>query len=248
MALFRRQKLIIISLLFYWPALFVLAHIPIPPVVRKAGVSDKCLHFMAYLVLVFLLWCAISPDRKVNWRKAAAWWVLLVTVLYGVIDELLQGVVVGRSCDVMDFFADLGGVTTGLILLTFFTFWPAFLVLTGITIFALTNLTRTSLADLLPPAATLAFFLFAYGFFTMLWIKNISLFLPSKAPNLKWLIVASVLPIGFLVAVKLFSVAAGGDFRWQDVIIAAVGIVAVVITIYLLGLIRCHRIEASADA
>lgn len=247
MALFRRQKLIIISLLFYWPALFVLAHIPIPPVVRKAGVSDKCLHFMAYLVLVFLLWCAINPDRKVNWRKAAAWWVLVVTVLYGVIDELLQGVVVGRSCDVMDFFADLGGVTTGLILLTFLTFWPAFLVVTGITIFALTNLTRTSLADLLPPAANLAFYLFAYGFFTMLWIQNISLFLSSKAPKLKWLIVASILPIGYLVAVKLFSVISGRDFRLQDVIIAAVGIAAIVVTIYLFNLFRCRRARASAD-
>ncbi len=247
MALFRRQKLIIISLLLYWPTLFVLAHIPIPTMVRRAGVSDKSLHFMAYLILIFLLWCAISPDRKVNWRKAAVWWVLLVTVCYGVIDELLQGVVVGRSCDVMDFFADLGGVITGLILLTFFTFWPAFLVVTGITIFALTNLTRTSLSDLLPPAANLAFYLFTYGFFTMLWIQNISLFLPSKAPKLKWLIVASALPIGFLVAVKLFSVISRRDFRLQDVIIAAVGIAAVVVTIYLIDLFRCRRAQASAD-
>lgn len=247
MAIFRRQKLIIISLLFYWPTLFVLAHIQILPVVRKAGISDKSLHFMAYLVLVFLLWCAISPDRKVNWRKPAAWWVLLVTVCYGVIDELLQGVVVGRSCDVMDFFADVVGVVTGLILLTFFTFWPAFLVVTGIIIYALTNLTRTNLANLLPPAANVAFYLFAYGLFTMLWIQNISLFLPSKAPKLKWLVVASALPIGFLIAVKLFSVISGRDFRLQDVIIAAVGIVAVVVTIYLIDLFRCRRARASAD-
>jgi len=222
MAVSRRQKLVIISLLIYWPTLFALAHIPIPKVVREAGVSDKSLHFIAYLILVFLLWFAISPGRKVNWRRAVAWWILLVTVCYGVIDELLQGVVVGRSCDVMDFFADLIGVLTGLILLTFFTFWPAFLVVTGITIFALTNLTRTSLSDLLPPSANLTFYLFAYGFFTMLWIQNISLFLPSKAPKLKWLIVASVLPIGFLVAVKLFSIISGRDFRLHDVIIAAV--------------------------
>lgn len=246
MALFRRQKLIIISLLFYWPTLFVLAHIPVPPVVRKAGMSDKCLHFMAYLVLVFLLWCAISPDRKVNWRKPAAWWVLLVTACYGVIDELLQSVVVGRSCDVMDFFADLGGVTTGLILLTFFTFWPAFLVVTGITIFALTNLTRVNLADLLPVTYTV-FLLFSHGFLAILWIQNMHLFLPFKAPKLKWLIVASALPMGFLVAVKLFSIFAGRDFRQRDVIIAAVGIAVVVITIYLIGLFRCRRTQAYAD-
>ncbi len=247
MAKSRKKKLILISLLIYWPTLFALAHIPIPKVVREAGVSDKSLHFIAYLILVFLLWFVISPDRKVSWRKAAAWWILLVTVCYGVIDELLQGVVVGRSCDAMDFFADLIGVLTGLILLAFFTFWPAFLVVTGITIFALTNLTRTSLSDLLPPAANLAFYLFAYGFFTMLWIQNISLFLPSKATKLKWLIVASALPIGFLVAVKLFSIISGRDFRLQDVIIAAVGIAAVVITIYIIGLFRCRRIQTSDD-
>lgn len=248
MALFRRQKLIIISLLFYWPTLFILAHIPIPPVVRKVGVSDKCLHFIAYLILVFLLWCAISPESKVNWRKAAAWWVLLLMFCYGVIDELLQSVVVGRSCDAMDFLADLAGVLTGLILLTFFTFWPAFLVVTGIVIYALTNLTRTSLSDLLPPAANVAFFLFSYGFFTMLWIQNISFFLHSKTSKLKWLIVTSALPLGFLVAVKLFSVISGRDFRLQDVIIGAVGIAAVVVTSYLIELFRRRRARASADA
>ncbi len=246
MAVSRRQKLIIISLLIYWPVIFVLAHIPIPQLVRKAGVSDKSLHLIAYLLLVFLLWFAISPDRKVNWRKAAAWWVLLVTVWYGVIDELLQGVVVGRSCDIMDFFADLAGVLTGLILFTFFTFWPVFLVVTGITIFALTNLTRVNLADLLP-VTYVAFHLFAYGFFAVLWIQNILLFLSLKAPKLKWLIVASALPIGFLVAVKLFSVISDRDFRLQDVIIAAVGIAAVVVTIYLFGLFRCRRIQTSDD-
>jgi len=246
MAIFRRRKLIIISLLIYWPTLFVLAHIPIPSMVRKAGVSDKSLHFMAYLALVFLLWCAINPDRKVNWRKPAVWWVLLVTVCYGIIDELLQGVVVGRSCDIMDFFADLWGAITGLILLTFFTFWPAFLVVTGIIIFALTNVTRVNLADLLPVTYRV-FLLFSYGFFAALWIQNMRLFLPFKAPKLKWLIVTSALPIGFLVAVKLFSVISGRDFRLQDVIVAAVGIAAGVVINYLIELFRCRRARSSAD-
>ncbi len=231
----------------YWPIIFILAHIPIPQLVRKAEVSDKIIHFVDYLVLVFLLWFAISPGRKVNWRRAAAWWILLVTVCYGVIDELLQGVVVGRSCDAMDFLADLAGVLTGLILLAFFTFWPAFLVVTGITIFALTNLTRMSLANLLPPAANMAFYLFAYGFFAMLWIQNMRLFLPLKATKLKRLIVALALPMALLVAVKLFSIISGRDFRLQDVIIAAAGIAAVVVTIYLIDLFRCRRAQASAD-
>jgi hypothetical protein len=215
--------------------------------VREAGVSDKSLHFMAYLVLVFLMWCAINPDKKVNWRKASVWWVLLISLCYGVIDELLQGVVAGRSCDIMDFFADLCGVLTCLILLTFFTFWPAFLAVTGIVIFALTNLARVGLSDFLPSAANVAFFLFAFAFFTMLWIQNIHLFLPTKAPKFKWLLSASILPVGFLVAVKLFSVISERDFRWQDVIVAAAGILTAVITVYLIELFRCRRAQTSAD-
>lgn len=242
----RRQKWIIISLLMYWPFIFILAHIPIPPLVRKAGVSDKIIHFVAYLALVFLLWSAVSPDKKVNWHRAAAWWVLLVTVCYGVIDELLQAVVVGRSCDAMDFLADLAGVLTGLVLFAFLTFWPAFLVVTAITIFALTNLTRVNLAELLP-VTYLVFLLFSYGFLAVLWIQNMHLFLPFKAPKLKWLMAASALPMGFLVAVKLFSIVAGRDFRQRDVIAAAVGIAAVVVTTCLVGLFRCRRIRPSTD-
>ena len=217
MAVSRRQKLIIISLLFYWPFIFILAHIPIPQLVREAGVSDKIIHFVAYLVLVFLLWSAVSPDRKVAWRRAAVWWVLVVAVCYGVIDELLQGVIAGRSCDAMDFLADLAGVLTGLVLLAFLTFWPAFLVVTGITIFAMTNLSRVNLAELLPVTYML-FLLFSHAFFAALWIQNMRLYLPLRTPKIKWLIAASALPAGFLIAVKLFSVVAGRDFRQKDMI------------------------------
>ena len=238
MVLSHRQKLTIISLLLYWPAIFVLAHISVPQLVREAGVSDKSLHFLAYLVLVFLLWFAIRPDRMVNWRKAAVWWVLLVIAGYGAVDELLQGFVVGRSCDVMDFFANLTGVLAGLILFTFLTFWPALLVVTGIVIFVSANLTRANLADLLPPVANVPFHLFAYAFFTVLWIRHIHQFLSLKAPKPKWLMTALVLPTGFLLAVKLFSVISGKNFAVQDAILSAVGIATVVGITYLAALFR----------
>jgi VanZ family protein len=236
MALSHRQKLTIISLLLYWPGVFILAHIPIPQLVYKAQVSDKSLHFLAYLVLVFLLWFAISPNKKVNWRKAAVWWVLFVAVWYGVVDEWLQSYV-GRTCDIMDFFADLAGTLAGLILFSFFTFWPVLLVVMGTTIFTLTNFTRANLADLVPITNEM-FHLFAYGFFTMLWLQYIHLFLPMKAPKPKWMIAALALPIGFLLTVKLFSVIFGKDFVVQDVIISTVGIITVVATIYLIALFR----------
>ena len=236
MILSRRQKLTIISLLVYWPGVFVLAHIPIPQLVYKAQVSDKSLHFLAYLVLVFLLWSAISPDRKVNWRKAATWWVLFVVVWYGAVDEWLQSYV-GRSCDVTDFLADLAGTFAGLILFTFFTFWPVLLVVTGTTIFTLTNLIRANLAELVPITNAM-FHLFGYGFFTMLWLQCIHLFLPMKAPKPKWIIAALALPAGFLLIVKSFSVIFGKDFGVKDVIVAGAGITAVVATTCLIALFR----------
>jgi VanZ family protein len=236
MALSRRQKLTIISLLVYWPGVFILAHIPIPQLVYKAQVSDKWLHFLAYLVLVFLLWFTINPDKKVNWRKTGVWWVLFVVVWYGVLDEVLQGYV-GRSCDVTDFLADLAGTLAGLLLFSFFRFWPVLLAVTGIVIFGLTNLTRTNLDELVPITNAM-FHLFGYGFFTMLWIQYIHLFLPMKDPKPKWIIAALALPLCFLLTVKLFSVMLGRDFGIKDTIVAAAGITTVVVTTFVTALWR----------
>ena len=190
MVLSRRQKLTIILLLVYWPGIFIIAHIPIPEVVYKAQVSDKILHFLAYLALTFLLWFAISPTEKVNWRKATGWFILIAVVWYGVIDELLQGWV-GRSCDGRDLLADFAGVLAGLILFSFLSFWPGLLVVTAIVIFGLTNLARANLADLVPVMNAM-FHFFAYGFFTAVWIKYIHSFLPIKTSLAKRLITVLV--------------------------------------------------------
>lgn len=234
MTLSLRQKVTIILLVFYWPAFFILAHIPVPGLVRKAGVSDKGLHFLAYLILVFLLWFAVSPDQKVVWRKAVLWWVFIVVTGYGVVDELLQGVT-GRNCDVMDIVANIAGTFTGLILLSVFTFWPAALLVTGAVIFGITNITRANLAELVPVTNAM-FHLFAYPIFSMLWICYMHLYLSIKPPKSKWLMAALAVPIGLLLTVKLFSVILGKGFGLREVIISVVGIAAVVVITYLIAL------------
>jgi VanZ family protein len=245
MALLRQQKLIIISLILYWPTIFILAHIPIPQVVREADVSDKGVHFLAYLILTFLLWSAINPYKKVNWRprvflsktRAGAWLILLVVALYGVCDELLQNFVAGRTCDAMDLVSDLVATLTGLIALSIFNFWPALLMVTGVTIFGLTNIARVNISNLLP-VTNIAFHLFAYAFLTLLWLQYIHDSTLLKAPKLKWLIAASIPPMGFLIVVKLGSLILGRSFTIKDIILSAVGIAAVVATIYLTTLSR----------
>ncbi len=237
MTLSRRQKLTIGALIFYWPTLFILAHIPVPQLVRKAQISDKSLHFIAYLILVFLLWFALYPDRKVSWRKASTWWVLLVMAGYGIVDELLQGCFASRSCDVRDYAADLVGSLTGLILFSLLNFWLVLLIVVGVTVFTLTNIARTNLTDLIPIANAM-FHFFAYSFFTIVWIQYIHLYLLSKARGYKWIIASLALPIGFLLSVKLFSIILGREFVVQDAVISVAGIVIVVFVVYLIGLLR----------
>lgn len=231
-----RQKITLILLVLYWPTLFILAHIPIPQFVRQAHVSDKNLHFFAYLVLVFLLWFTISPDKKVSLRRAAIWWVFLVVIVYGAADEVTQGYV-GRSCDIRDFGADLVGVLTGLILFSFFSFWPAALLVAGATIFGITNVSGTNLATVLPITNAMLH-LFGYAIFTLLWIQFIHLHLAQKSPKPRWLVISLAPPLTFLLAVKLSSAILGRGFRAMDVILAVGGIVAAVAAIYLTTLFR----------
>jgi hypothetical protein len=230
MTLSHQQKIAACVLVIYWPALFVLAHVPIPRVVQEADVSDKSLHFLAYLILTFLLWSTVSSNQKVNWRRVAPWLVLFVIVVYGIFDEWLQGYVTGRSCDVRDLFMDLAGALASLIISSFLTFWPASLVVTAIFIFGITNVTRANLANLLP-VTNAVFHLFAYAILTVLWIQCAQLFHAVKAPKAKWLILAMAGPTGFLIIVKLFSVIAGKDLSPFDIIIAF-GAIAAVVTVF----------------
>jgi VanZ family protein len=249
MTVTRRWKLAIVALVVYWPTLFILAHIPIPGKVRDAGVSDKVLHFLAYLILVFLFWIVLNPNRKVCWRKAAAWLVLLTMLVYGIMDELLQGYW-GRSCDVMDLVADLAGVFAGLILLTFFTVRPAAVIICGATIFGMTNVARVKLADYVPVANAI-FHLFSYAVFTLLWINCMvprGRFDSLKPPWGRWpaprpqgsrrkvspgglaggIAAALALPTVMLLVTKGYSIALGKEFPVQDIILAVVGIAAAV--------------------
>lgn len=232
MAISLRQKMTIIALVFYWPTLFVLGHIPIPQVVYQAEVSDKSLHFLAYLILVFLLWFAISPDKKVNWRKTRPWWILLVVVLYGAADEISQSFV-GRNCDILGFYTNLAGTLTGLVLFTIFTFWPAAVSVAGIVIFGITNVARANIADMLP-ITNAAFHIFAYVTFTAMWIQYLYNFTSTKPWKINRLIPALAGPIAFLFIVKLSSVILGRVYVMSDIIVSIGAIAATIGVFYLI--------------
>jgi len=234
MALSVQQKITRIALALYVPALFVSAHIPIPATIQKAGVSDKSLHFLAYLTLVFLLWFAVSGIGRLNWRISRPWLVLLTLVVYGIIDEILQGFVPGRSPDVMDFVADMTGVLTGMILFTITPFWPAGLLVAAVVIFGVANVSRVDLAALLPVTYA-AFHLLAYAVLSAFWIQCMHLYtsVSATAAKVRWWLLAIVVPAGLLLAVKLFAVVFGRGFALADTIVSVGAIVTVVVAFYL---------------
>lgn len=228
MPLYRRHKVVLAALLLYWPAMFVLTHIPqLPSWVVTAQMSDKSLHFLAYLALVFLWWFAISPYSRVNWRKAAVWWTLAVMVWYGAIDEWLQSYV-GRIADVKDFYFDLAGALTGLILLSIFTFWPASLLVTACIILTVTMFSKISLAAV-SPTINVVFHLFTYAFFSILWTGYIKRRFDLRPPQRQWLIVSCAMPLILLLFEGIGSVVSGKAFLLQDDI--AVGIIGITIVI-----------------
>jgi VanZ family protein len=242
-----QQKITTVLLAIYWPVLFVFAHIPIPQAVREAEVSDKSLHFLAYFILVFLLWFTVSDGKKVNWRTASPWWVFLIMVGYGIVDEWLQSYAVGRTCDAWDFVADLTSTITGLVLFSIVSFWPAGLVVTAIVILGVANVSRVGLTDTLP-AASAAFHFFAYAILTAFWVRCLRLFMPRNRlrPNrIKWLAAVLAAPMGLVLTVKLSCVILGKDFAVPDMIISIGAIAAVVVTIHLAGLF--HKVEELRD-
>jgi hypothetical protein len=212
--------------------MFLCTHLPqVPRWIGQVPLSDKTLHYAAYLILIFLLWFAINPDRKVNWRKAPVWWILFIVVWYGAMDEWLQSYV-GRDADIMDFFADLLGTVTGLIVLSFFPFWPASLAMTGAAIFILTNSLRANIAEQLP-ILDAAFHFCAYSFFSMLWARYIHNFLHVKPPQFRWFIGVLALPAGLLFAFEIFLLFAGNELRPLSMLTSFVGIITVVLIIFL---------------
>jgi len=220
----RRQKTTIVVLTIHWIALVIFTHIPIPQVVYQAGVSDKWLHFLAYLNLVFLVWFSIRPDDKVRWREKAGWLVFLAVVVYGGIDELTQPYF-GRTKDLMDFLANAEGEATGLVIFTFLTFWPSLLAVWAISIFGVATLISADPSKVAPILDTV-YHIFAYSGFTLIWAQLINLYFQPKT-IIGQLLLTIGAPVGLLLFVKASSMLMGRYFTTMEMLYSAGAILAV---------------------
>ncbi len=94
------------------------ADLPVP-----AGISDKSLHFWAYLLLGILFLRAFQGRifRTVRFRPALL--AVLCTLGYGLLDEAHQYFVPGRFAEWGDVLADLLGALAAVIVAYFGSWW-----------------------------------------------------------------------------------------------------------------------------
>jgi VanZ family protein len=95
-------------LILYWPALFISTHIPRLPSMQVYG-RDVTLHLVAYFILTVSFWVTRYGATRPSLRKRAFYFVVLVLAAYGILDEFTQALV-GRSCDIHDWFSDICGI------------------------------------------------------------------------------------------------------------------------------------------
>jgi hypothetical protein len=234
----RRQKITIAFLVIYWIVLVILARIPIPELVYQARVSDKWLHFLAYINLVFLVWYSIRPGDKVRWRSRAAWLIFLAVVAYGGLDELTQPYF-GRTKDLMDFLANAGGVAAGLAIFTFLTFWPSLLAVWAISIFGVATLIKADLSKI-APILNIVYHVLAYAGFTLIWGQLIKLYLSPKTIISRLLLMISV-PLGLMFFVKVSSILLGRYFTTAEMLLSGGAIIVAAIATCFFTRKRCQE-------
>ncbi|QDT95487.1 VanZ family protein [Gimesia aquarii] len=111
----RYQALIRTAVILYWVLLFTATHIPLKKGTLPQG-TDVPLHFLAYAGLSFLLtwWLSLKWD-KLTFKRLFA--VFVGVSLFGVVDELLQGIpVLKRQPSIDDWVADTVGALLGILL------------------------------------------------------------------------------------------------------------------------------------
>ena len=104
----------------YWLLIFILTSIPGNHVPILFGVSDKIKHFGAYFVLAILLnFTLYIQNRFPLLSKKSFYFTFLITLFYGIIDEVHQIFIPGRAFDWWDLVADVVGSALGIYLVKF---------------------------------------------------------------------------------------------------------------------------------
>lgn len=103
------KYLVNFPLVIYWIILFILTSLPSSAAITM-NVSDKIEHFGAYgLLSVFLYLNLYFQNRFELLKKFPATFTVLIASIYGMVDEIHQMYVPGRSAEFLDWLADFSG-------------------------------------------------------------------------------------------------------------------------------------------
>ncbi|BDQ02216.1 MAG: hypothetical protein KatS3mg036_0660 [Ignavibacterium sp.] len=110
---------IYLPLIIHWITIFILTSLPSDQL-PSVEIGDKVNHFLAFFVLGFFLNLTLKYQTKYPSLKKN---ILLITIIiaagYGLLDELHQLFVPGRSAEVLDWVADFVGAISGSLLAEF---------------------------------------------------------------------------------------------------------------------------------
>ena len=107
--------------------MFASTHLPRPPHLQVFG-RDVTLHLCAYLILTLLYWIARHSAVKPDLKNRSIYLTFLLMAAYGAADEITQKIV-GRNADIRDWFADVAGIITALVLVFCLRRWRHWLYL-----------------------------------------------------------------------------------------------------------------------
>ena len=112
-----KKKFLYFPLGLYWLLIFILTSIPGRSIPKVFGGVDKIKHFGAYFVLAFLLSFTLYVQKRFPiLSKRALLFTFIITLFYGIFDEVHQIFIPGRYFDWWDLLADIIGSVIGIFL------------------------------------------------------------------------------------------------------------------------------------
>jgi hypothetical protein len=217
MKLSNEKKFFAAVLLFYWLGLIIATHIPVPYWVRTLGVSDKTMHFAAYMILTMLLWLTFFFDVRANWRKFQPWIVLLLIGLHGIADELTQHYIAGRSTDRLDLASDMFGAAAALLIVTFISGYHAMMALAAITPVFLPAIVKAEIIKQNSITETVLYSL-VFALITGAWGQYLSRILKLDLRKFKHLLVYIAGPTAVLASIKLYAIFTDKPFGYTPLL------------------------------
>ncbi|MCH7722560.1 MAG: VanZ family protein [Bacteroidetes bacterium] len=112
----RKVYLVYIPLIVYWICLLIATSLPTADL-PSVAISDKLKHFGAFFGLSILLALTLHYQNKfLLFKKYFLVAALVITSLYGLLDEIHQSFIPGRYNEFMDWVADSLGAIAGILL------------------------------------------------------------------------------------------------------------------------------------